>query len=262
MGTGCPPKCSAHGCPQDKAEFKDKLSPVALSVALTLPGEAPGLVLYGDTLVQAQVGGTWLWGDVTVVTRGGLIPTAGPGHIGVPPAWVCSAPGLPACASVPNTPMGHCTCPPHCPPFPPGCGSYPPHCPSFPLECAPHCPCHSLACPSHSALCAHPAVPNPSLGSPFCTQHRPHSHRENVPSAIPNPSPGCPPVPPAVPSDSLSHTSPWMGGPPVPSLSPPRPTSSWRTVAMTTSVSPTSTWPPTREHCGGGEGVLGVPAGC
>uniref|UniRef100_A0A8C9MZ26 Integrin subunit alpha 2b n=1 Tax=Serinus canaria TaxID=9135 RepID=A0A8C9MZ26_SERCA len=39
---------------RDKAEFKDKLSPVALSVALTLPREAPGLVLYGDTLVQAQ----------------------------------------------------------------------------------------------------------------------------------------------------------------------------------------------------------------
>ncbi|KAM4756583.1 integrin alpha-IIb isoform 1-T1 [Cyanocitta cristata] len=39
---------------RDKAEFKDKLSPVALSVALTLPREAPALVLYGDTLVQAQ----------------------------------------------------------------------------------------------------------------------------------------------------------------------------------------------------------------
>ncbi|NXP18501.1 ITA2B protein, partial [Scytalopus superciliaris] len=46
---------------RDEAEFKDKLSPVALSVALALPGEASGLVLYGDTLVQAQVGGTWLW---------------------------------------------------------------------------------------------------------------------------------------------------------------------------------------------------------
>lgn len=57
VGTGCPPECPARGCPQDEAEFKDKLSPVALSVALTLPREAPGLVLYGDTLVQAQVGG-------------------------------------------------------------------------------------------------------------------------------------------------------------------------------------------------------------
>lgn len=27
-------------------------------------------------------------------------------------------------------------------------------------------------------------------------------------------------MPPAVPSDSPSHTSPWMGDPPVPSLSP------------------------------------------
>ncbi|NXO96041.1 ITA2B protein, partial [Certhia brachydactyla] len=56
VAPGAPPH-SAHGCPQDKAEFKDKLSPVALSVALKLPREAPGLVLYGDTLVQAQVGG-------------------------------------------------------------------------------------------------------------------------------------------------------------------------------------------------------------
>ncbi|XP_051628619.1 integrin alpha-IIb [Manacus candei] len=39
---------------RDEAEFKDKLSPVALSVALALPREAPGLVLYGNTLVQAQ----------------------------------------------------------------------------------------------------------------------------------------------------------------------------------------------------------------
>lgn len=109
LDTGCPPYCSAHACLQDKAEFKDKLSPVALSVALTLPKESPGLVLYGQTLVQAQVGGTWLWGDVTIVTPGGLIPTAGPGHIWVPPAWVCSALGSPACASVPNTPLGHCS---------------------------------------------------------------------------------------------------------------------------------------------------------
>ncbi|NXR92515.1 ITA2B protein, partial [Hypocryptadius cinnamomeus] len=73
VAPGTPPVCSnLTAYLRDEAEFKDKLSPVALSVALTLPREAPGLVLYGDTLVQAQVGGTRLWGDVTVVTRGGL----------------------------------------------------------------------------------------------------------------------------------------------------------------------------------------------
>ncbi|NXG80619.1 ITA2B protein, partial [Baryphthengus martii] len=42
---------------RDEAEFKDKLSPVALSLRLALPEGTQGLVLYGDTLVQAQVGG-------------------------------------------------------------------------------------------------------------------------------------------------------------------------------------------------------------
>uniref|UniRef100_A0A8U8BZX6 Uncharacterized protein n=1 Tax=Geospiza parvula TaxID=87175 RepID=A0A8U8BZX6_GEOPR len=55
VAPGAPPVCSnVTAYLRDKAEFKDKLSPVALSVALTLPREAPGLVLYGDTLVQAQ----------------------------------------------------------------------------------------------------------------------------------------------------------------------------------------------------------------
>ncbi|NWW89954.1 ITA2B protein, partial [Rhynochetos jubatus] len=48
---------------RDEADFKDKLSPVALSLSLALPQGGPGLVLYGDTLVQAQVGGARLsWG--------------------------------------------------------------------------------------------------------------------------------------------------------------------------------------------------------
>ncbi|NXL92312.1 ITA2B protein, partial [Alectura lathami] len=45
---------------RDKAEFKDKLSPIVTSLSLALaasPGaHRLGLVLYGDTLVQAQVG--------------------------------------------------------------------------------------------------------------------------------------------------------------------------------------------------------------
>lgn len=57
VGAVSPLGCSAHGCPQDEAEFKDKLSPVALSLRLALPAGSPGLVLYGDTLVQAQVRG-------------------------------------------------------------------------------------------------------------------------------------------------------------------------------------------------------------
>ncbi|XP_053856110.1 integrin alpha-IIb [Vidua macroura] len=55
VAPGTPPVCSnLTAYLRDEAEFKDKLSPVALSVVLTLPREAPGLVLYGDTLVQAQ----------------------------------------------------------------------------------------------------------------------------------------------------------------------------------------------------------------
>ncbi|NXH00057.1 ITA2B protein, partial [Loxia leucoptera] len=88
---------------RDKAEFKDKLSPVALSVALTLPREAPGLVLYGDTLVQAQVGGTWLWGDVTVVTRGELIPTTA--YVGTPSVDELSS-GVPSLCQCPQHPPG------------------------------------------------------------------------------------------------------------------------------------------------------------
>ncbi|NXL96399.1 ITA2B protein, partial [Tyrannus savana] len=82
---------------RDEAEFKDKLSPVALSVALALPREAPGLVLYGNTLVQAQVGGTRLWGDMAVVTRGGLVPMAGPGH-----TWGVLSPVVPSLFQCPQ----------------------------------------------------------------------------------------------------------------------------------------------------------------
>lgn len=285
VDTGCPPYCSAHACLQDKAEFKDKLSPVALSVALTLPKEPPGLVLYGHTLVQAQVGGTWLWGDVTMVTPGGLIPTAGPGHMWVPPAWVCSALGSPVCASVPNTPWDIAPVPPH-------------HCPHFPLECAPtlslplpgmsilfcpllapqspvssldvlsvpstvpipkcrnvplfplpspippqdvpHCPCSLLGmsqcmspdrapgcplCCPHSSLSemSPPSPPSPVsrclLECPLSTLHCPKPFLWNVPSG-PSTSPispwDVPPVPPSVPNDSPSHTSPWMGESPCP----------------------------------------------
>ncbi|NWZ14637.1 ITA2B protein, partial [Agelaius phoeniceus] len=101
---GAPPVCrNLTAYLRDKAEFKDKLSPVALSVALTLPREAPRLVLYGDTLVQAQVGGTWLWGDVTVVTRGGLIPTRA--RVGTPSLAELSS-GIPSLCQCPQHPLG------------------------------------------------------------------------------------------------------------------------------------------------------------
>lgn len=203
VDTGCPPYCSAHACLQDKAEFKDKLSPVALSVALTLPKEPPGLVLYGHTLVQAQVGGTWLWGDVTMVTPGGLIPTAGPGHMWVPPAWVWSALGSPVCASVPNTTLGHCSR--SSPPLSPFSTGMCPHTvPATPWHVHPVLP---SACSSVSSLFP---------GCPLCTQHCPHSQMQecsSVPSAIPNPSPGCAPLsllPPWHVSVYVPRSCPWM----------------------------------------------------
>ncbi|CAM9806537.1 unnamed protein product [Bubo scandiacus] len=52
---GTPPLChNLTAYLRDEADFKDKLSPVALSLSLALPRGTPGLVLYGDTLVQAQ----------------------------------------------------------------------------------------------------------------------------------------------------------------------------------------------------------------
>lgn len=48
--------------PKDEADFKDKLSPIVVSINLTLATpldtEDLGLVLYGDTLVQKHAG--WL----------------------------------------------------------------------------------------------------------------------------------------------------------------------------------------------------------
>ncbi|NXY89244.1 ITA2B protein, partial [Alcedo cyanopectus] len=88
---------------RDEAEFKDKLSPVALSLRLALPGRAPGLVLYGDTLVQAQVGrGTGLsWGHCHC---------AQVGTCGYP------QPRRPQLVpSVPNPSLGYCPCHPPVP---------------------------------------------------------------------------------------------------------------------------------------------------
>ncbi|XP_075578728.1 integrin alpha-IIb [Pelecanus crispus] len=53
LAPGTPPLChNLTAFLRDEAEFKDKLSPVVLSLGLALPGA--GMVLYGDTLVLAQ----------------------------------------------------------------------------------------------------------------------------------------------------------------------------------------------------------------
>uniref|UniRef100_A0A8B9T715 Integrin subunit alpha 2b n=1 Tax=Anas platyrhynchos TaxID=8839 RepID=A0A8B9T715_ANAPL len=60
VGDHLPRACGAIArcCPQDKADFKDKLSPIVTSLSLALASSSDarglGLVLYGDTLVQAQ----------------------------------------------------------------------------------------------------------------------------------------------------------------------------------------------------------------
>ncbi|XP_061874669.1 integrin alpha-IIb-like isoform X1 [Colius striatus] len=52
---GAAPEChNLTAYLRDEADFKDKLSPVVLSLSLALPEGSPGLVLYGDTVVQAQ----------------------------------------------------------------------------------------------------------------------------------------------------------------------------------------------------------------
>ncbi|XP_035757220.1 integrin alpha-IIb [Egretta garzetta] len=55
LAPGTPPLChNLTAYLRDEADFKDKLSPIALSLSLALPGGTRGLVLYGDTLVQEQ----------------------------------------------------------------------------------------------------------------------------------------------------------------------------------------------------------------
>ncbi|NXF40799.1 ITA2B protein, partial [Nyctibius bracteatus] len=104
---GTPPLChSLNAYLRAEAEFKDKLSPVALSLSLALPGATPGLVLYGDTLVQAQV-----WGDVAELGTSPLSPglgssprlgqgTPSPGH---PCHHSAPAPWSPACPQRPQS---------------------------------------------------------------------------------------------------------------------------------------------------------------
>ncbi|NXW52493.1 ITA2B protein, partial [Nyctiprogne leucopyga] len=73
LSPGTPPQChNLTAYLRDEADFKDKLSPVALSLSLALPTGTTGLVLYGDTLVQAQVRGH---GDTGTSLQGGLVPT-------------------------------------------------------------------------------------------------------------------------------------------------------------------------------------------
>ncbi|NXX81336.1 ITA2B protein, partial [Urocolius indicus] len=82
---------------RDEADFKDKLSPVVLSLSLALPEGSPGLVLYGDTVVQAQVGNMLGWGHPTGAHLG--IPS--PGFL-LPPFW--PGPAVPSMSPVSPVP--------------------------------------------------------------------------------------------------------------------------------------------------------------
>ncbi|NXQ89746.1 ITA2B protein, partial [Nyctibius grandis] len=107
---GTPPLCHhLNAYLRAEAEFKDKLSPVALSLSLALPGATPGLVLYGDTLVQAQVRGDAAELGTSPLSPGlGSSPRLGqgtpsPGHP-LPP--LCSGPAVPSLSPVSPTPPG------------------------------------------------------------------------------------------------------------------------------------------------------------
>lgn len=249
VGLGCRLGCSAHGCPQDEADFKDKLSPVALSLSLALSGGTQGLVLYGDTLVQAQVGGdVGELGTSSRCPRVGSSPRLGQGtcgrpHSGAPTAtavlWLHGPQSVP---SGPNPSLGHSPCPLRCPqcfcgmsPLPPPLSLLPPWVPHRP-HCSPGmCPLPSLLSPTTPW-----DVPSPlSLLPPWDVPP--------VPLTVPSPSLGCP-----LSTHCCPQRLPILHPPLPPSHPPPaRPTSYWRTAAMTTSASPTSAWPPTRELPGG-----------
>ncbi|NXR08848.1 ITA2B protein, partial [Semnornis frantzii] len=95
---GAPPVChNLTAYLREDAEFKDKLSPVALSLRLALPEEPKGLVLYGDTLVQAQV-----WGHREGTSL--LCPGVG-----------SSSPIGQATVGTPSPVLPSLGCPPHCP---------------------------------------------------------------------------------------------------------------------------------------------------
>lgn len=134
----------------------------------------------------------------------------------VPPASVCPAPGSPACASVPSIPLGHHFCLPTLSSAYTGVWLLPPHCPSFALLCVPRL---SLPLPGVSVLFC-PLLtlqsPTPPLDVPSVPSTVPIPNPENIfsgPSAIPNPSPGCPPAVPAPPLVCLRvcpQWSPWI----------------------------------------------------
>lgn len=114
----------ARWCPQDKADFKDKLSPIVTSLSLALassPGaQGLGLVLYGDTLVQAQVGpGGDTAGDSHQQPPGRAQPRCQAGAV------LCSGPTAPTlslCLSLGHGPVLSTSlgCP-HCHPCCPQC---------------------------------------------------------------------------------------------------------------------------------------------
>ncbi|NXC40578.1 ITA2B protein, partial [Penelope pileata] len=110
LSPGMSPQChNLTAYLRDKADFKDKLSPVVTSLSLVLampPGDTGlGLVLYGDTLVQAQVGPG---ADVLGTAATGLPHRTLPPHCpqSLPRTDPCpqSLPAMSPCGDVPTVP--------------------------------------------------------------------------------------------------------------------------------------------------------------
>lgn len=211
VGDHLPRACGAIArcCPQDKADFKDKLSPIVTSLSLALASSSDarglGLVLYGDTLVQAQVGPS---GDTAGDSPHQALGPPQPQRRAVQ----CSSPTAPTlslCLSLGHGPVlstslgcPHCHC--CCPQCLPEVSSLSPLLSSAPAQAVltvpPPVPAPRSGCPPpiptlsplplRDAPSLSPSVPTPFLGHAPCPPHRPLS------------PPGCPalsPLPPHVP---------------------------------------------------------------
>ncbi|KAI6072547.1 Integrin alpha-IIb [Aix galericulata] len=207
---------------RDKADFKDKLSPIVTSLSLAQASSSDarglGLVLYGDTLVQAQVGPS---GD-----------TAGDSHhqaLGHPQpqrqAVQCSSPTTPTlslCLSLGHGPVlstslgcPHChSCCPQCLPEMSSLSpllsavpaqdvlTVPPPVPAPPSACSP--PVSTLSpLPPWDAPSLSPTVPTPFLGHAPCPPHCPLSPPGcSALSPLPPHIPPLPPTPPPAPAQT------------------------------------------------------------
>lgn len=150
-----------------------------------------------------------------------------------PPDWVCPAPGSPACARVPNIPLGHCLCPPST-----GTWFLLPHCPSFPLVCVPplflpHPGTSILLCP-HCSPCSPQSLP---WMCPLYPARFPFPTLRMSPLF---------PLPPQIPPQDLPLLPPWCVSGYVPNRPPGCPLccphSSLSEMSLPSSPSPISPW--------------------